>query len=282
MAAFAVGQRVVVFITFIDIGEVYFRGEVTIVYPGIPAAYEVRLDQGPSIGVDEDLDVIFDEGIMVTLAQGSSPAEFSAALNASSATLQTGDYGQVVIEGFGLGAWATLPGIRDIFANQFIGSGVILAGIVGDGFNRFIISWEVPDAPASYTPGVVILPILIIGGLVLAGLAIVGWTITSMKLGRAGIVGTPAQPGFFVTQGQSGPPGRTMVDAASTLVQPNTDGTSTCPLSSPGPCSVLAVPGQQGLLGGVSDILTKVLWGVGIVSGVILVGNLLSALPRRR
>jgi multisubunit Na+/H+ antiporter MnhC subunit len=182
----------------------------------------------------------------------------------------------VDIEGFGLGALALVPGVRSVFANQFIPTGVTLAGIKGDGFNRFTLSWEIPgDPPASYGPAAFPIATALIAGAVVIGIGLLVWGVSLIVLKKAGIVGIPALLGWGIAPGGPIPPDRTTVGASDNRIQ--TGPTCTDPVK----CNVLAVPSQPGLLGSIDTILTKVLWGVGIISGVIVLGNLLSIIPRR-
>ena len=202
--------------------------EVSIEFPGIFQVipdYAVITTDTLFVGVDQ----LRFEGGQTLLATGTDGPSLEASAQTSTVQISPGDTGQVVVTGFGLGLLASVPGVRTIWANQLIPTGVIISGINGDGFNRFVVNWEVPVVPGTVfvfnrsgpQMSAVILAIVIVVG-VLAALGLLGWLITKIDVFLNGSPATPPTPWPAGTLAPPASTGIIIVGPDGTVIPPGT------------------------------------------------------------
>lgn len=236
---FEVGDRVLITLPTL----IVVRGtimEVSIEFPGL---FQVLPDYAEST-IDTlfiDASQLKFEGGQTLLATGVDAASLEASGLASTVEISPGDTGQVVVTGFGLGLLASVPVIRTLWGDNLVPTGVIISGINGDGFNKFVVNWEVPVVTGTVSGaqaqmGAIFLVIVVILG-VLATLGLLGWLITRVDLllnGSPGtppiplVAGTPAPPkSVGITVGPDGKvltPGQPVPEGSYILGTPGTQG----------------------------------------------------------
>ena len=95
--------------------------------------------------------------------------------------VQPGDNGQIIIDGFGLGALADAPFAEFPWRAAFGPQGVQIVDIHGEGFNTAVIDWRVPNVAASNQGAAMHAIILILLALALAAAA-VGWAVDRIRV----------------------------------------------------------------------------------------------------
>lgn len=287
---YAIGERLIIRYPILPVGPagplfILFRAEVIGSYvDGGIEYFSMRRDDGDQTAFPDNPGLLFREGALIPIVSGNTPAEFQTNAQNSSFTLKSGDVGQVIIDGFGLGALALVPGVRTAFANQFIVQGMVLAGITGDGFNKFVVHWEIPEfiAPVGYHAGpqaVIVIPVIVIAAIIVIGIAALGWSAPRIFLSIKSTPGSPAKPAIPVQPGQPGLVGRIMVRKSDgSLVPPGQNNIPLC--DDPLGCTLLyepAIEGTKGILGELQPLI----WIGSLALGGMVLSNLLQSLPRK-
>lgn len=285
MVTWFIGQRVVISVMMGPIGPgapgtpVLKRGEIFDGYVsdgGVEYA-NIQTDQGEwdAWPINPLTEGLFAEGDFTFEVGGASVAEFQSNVQNAGFSLHSGDAGQVVIEGFGAGALALVPGVRTAFADGFLQEGMILAGITGDGFNRLVVHWEIPTPAASMYRGpaaLIIVAPIVIGGVIIAVLLAFSLTLWFINLMVKGTPGSPAQPALDVRDGDPGLDDRVMVRKSDATLVP---AGQRC--NDPKGCKILAKPAVKGT--GLSPwIVAAGIAAVGLVASAALV----AFAPRRK
>ena len=209
--------------------------DVSIEFPGL---FQVIPDYATST-IDTlfvDASQLRFEGGQTLLATGTDAASFEASASASTVTLSIGDTGVLIIEGVGLGLLGNTPFVRTKIAEQLVPTGLVISGIHGEGFNKFVVNWEVPQESFAQATMGIIPAVIVIAVAAIAIIIALGWFSTQISLFLHGSPAIPGQapvklaPGTIVPATIGGRP-VIVVDGEGNLLLP---GTVVPPVKSPG------------------------------------------------